>query len=373
MRKILWFLVCIIYFSYITFLIVTLIIHLPRYTEKAQNYIFLSLHSLWIVAFFSGIVSGGPLLVFMKDILLLANGTEDLIIHFEKFHFGPGAFRKSSKLREKIIGGLCLEFFQAIGFCLIPLLIMFQGEVWLLQTYVSEVVLILMPRWNIFSLIIGMGVDILVMVVMCGTGYFSIHVNMLFMQTFKTGVECILRSRRVTKIRQKFLDGQQSGLRISKGKLDISTTALRRDLLNYSKLRLLTTLYNATYGRTYIPMLLTLLATMIIFGVFLTIRLSRGDPIILMLGLTLWIMCSGIMIMLTSFMAMVDQYSVKMKRDVKGRRGTLQGKEARQLVKATRVEAVQSGSFFPIRRYTCLTMLGLLANVTGSLLISVQI
>lgn len=365
---------CLAFPTYAIVLIIQLIIHFPDYKATTKGFVHLALHFLWSTGYTCITLCRACYIFAIKDVLNLANGTEDLITHLETHEFGQGAFQKSAKLREKILTILCIQAFELIVICMIPLMFLFEGGLWIMGTYVSRFLLFAFPQWKATSFGIGLVTDILAMLTITGVMFLCFHINLLYMQTFKTGIELILRRRQVSKARQKLLNNGKVEMHLSfQGKEQLGTRNLRQDLQTYSNLRILSTLYSETFGNTFVPTLFSMLATMVILGMLLGIRLSHNDPVIITLGLSLWICGSAVLILFSTFTSMVHEYSKKLEKNLKQRRCTLRSKEARRLVKAFKVEVVRSGCFYPIRRNTCLTMLGLLANVAGSMLISFKL
>lgn len=109
-------------------------------------------------------------------------------------------------------------------------------------------------------------------------------------------------------------------------------------------------------------------------SVFITVRLSkeaRMDTRTLSLFGSTAVVAPVIILVFTTFMAMVHQYSEKLFWNLKG---SPMGRNSvgKRLLKAYKVEAVKSANFYPIRRMTTVAFLGMIFNLTGSILISAE-
>lgn len=323
---------------------------------------------MWFGGMFFGVTTQGLCNICYTEMASLANGIELLIHNLEAEHFGHESFRESKLLRKKILTVFCVHMILCMMTCILPMVIIFYGENFQLDFYVSKAVLWALPTFTRTAFIIGITVDMIHVSRVWGGSVFAIHINFLFMHTFKTAVQKIISRRKILKNKMN-----KCGVPGDKLDLNDNTCRLRSDLFVYSKLRILTTVYNSTFGRVYVPNMLNIIACFFVLGIFVAVRLSKGDAFILLFGVSVCVGCAGTMCLLVTFMAMVHDNSEKMWRDLRGRTGALHGSEGRRLMRAYKVEAVRNASFHEIKRITCLTILGLVANVSGSLLISIQI
>lgn len=148
---------------------------------------------------------------------------------------------------------------------------------------------------------------------------------------------------------------------------------LEEQLSIYSQLRILTNLYNNVFGRIFIPGLKLTLGVMLVQSVFITVRLApQGGFIVLAFGFLGGLAIGFILLMFIGFTALVNEYSKRFSKYIKRKEGSYT-KYGRSLIKAYKIVAVSSGSMYNIEQITCLTVLGIISNVTGSVLISVKI
>lgn len=368
-HNILWIISASITFLFWILIVVLLVVNLQEYLSVQKDHLRPVFHFMWIGGMFFGVITQGLCISCYTDVANLTNGIELLIHNLEAEHFGQESFRESKLLRRKILALFCGHMTFCILTCLLPMLIIFYGEKFQIDFYVSSAVLWVFPTLAKTAFIIGIIMDALYVFKVWGGSLFTIHINFLFMHTFKTAIQKIISCRQVLRRRSKQFGIPSENMFY----LNDNTRSLRNDLFVYSKLRILATVYNSTFGRFYVPNMLNTFAFFFVQGIFIAVRLSKGDIFILLFGMSTCIGCAGTMCLLTTFMAMVHNNSLKMWRDLRGRTGALQGREGRRLVRSYKVEAVRNTSFHEIKRVTCLTMLGLVANISGSLLISIQI
>ncbi len=143
-------------------------------------------------------------------------------------------------------------------------------------------------------------------------------------------------------------------------------------LLIYRKLRIVTGLYNEVFGNVFVSPFKANLGLGIVASVFNLVRLSSVSPVILVFGALICLCCTGVLVVFISFMSMVNQYSIKLGARFGGGGLTL-SKEGRRLARSFKVESVKSGIFYDIKKITCLTFLGMVGNLAGSVLISLKI
>lgn len=151
-----------------------------------------------------------------------------------------------------------------LGFQLVtvPLFIMFQDGVWLLGSHASRVVLWLNLFGSFYSKNFAMGTGVLVdlwnVLGMEGAPTLVIYINMTFLHTFKATIHQIL-------VRQVSRSGGERQM-----------GNLQEDLLIYSKLRILTSMYNNVFGQMYISPMTTALSITTVEAVIIAVRLTNG-------------------------------------------------------------------------------------------------
>ncbi len=149
---------------------------------------------------------------------------------------------------------------------------------------------------------------------------------------------------------------------------------LDNQILIYSKLRILTNIYNEVFGVVFVPGFVSCFGIMVIQSAFQTIKLTGkgGGSLVLSFGLAAGGFQIVMLIIFVGFTAMVHEYSCKFGIYLQ-RIGKYQSSLGRRKIRAIKLIAISCGGMFDIKRITCLTMLGLISNVCGSLLMYVEI
>lgn len=351
-----WRLSYVLHFIYLITLIYLMITHINQYTSS-DDYVGVVFHGLWIICTGSLVVNHTPIFFLGEDIIKFVSGNVNLIKHFEldKFTFGSGAFEKSEKIRKWVVGGLGISCFAMQCFILTPILLMFQHQSWQLGSHFSRLVLWIAPDYNMLAIIIGLAVDHWHLNVIQGPGVLLIQINMSFMHTFKTCIGKILNRQ----------------LKTPPANVAASLRCLQEDMRIYSKLRILSNLYNNIFGALYVFPFKVILTFFLVMMVTITVTVAGqgGDLFLLLFGFVCTFVCTVFAITFTTFMAMVNEYSVKLRKNLMTRRECQATCLGRRLVNSFKVEAVWTGSFYGIQRISCLTLLGLTSNLTGSILI----
>lgn len=357
----LYFMWCIVFVSYPTYIFILIYLFITNISIYINNndYLFLALHCMWISGPISACINQGTLFFVGEQVIQLVNANVNLINNLEAKHFhGYHPFKQSEKVRRIIVSIMAVNM---LGFhlVLIPIYIMFQDGLFLLGSHAYRLILWINLFGPFYSKYIAMGTGVLVdlwnILGMQGAPTLVIYINMTFLHTFKATIRQIL----VREVK-RFGGGQM--------------TKLHEDLLIYSKLRVLTTMYNNVFGQMYISPITTALSITIMQAVIIAVRLTNGGENLFLVafGITVAVVCASILVIFMVFMAMVNEYSLKLKRNILKREIVQRNALARKLVKSFKVEAVKSGNLYPVKKLTCLTLLGMLANMTGSLLISVE-
>lgn len=354
---ILWRLNYFLNFSYLITLIGLMITHINVYTSS-NNYVGVVFHGLWMVATTSMVMPQASFFLLGDDVVNLVGKNVDLIQHFERelSIFGNDAFRKSEKVRKWLLGGFGAASFAVQVVILIPISLMFQHEVWQLGSHFSRFILWIAPNQKLIAATVGVLVDQWHLTVIQGPNLLVVHISTSFMHTFKTSVE---------KILQRQLKSTSTG--VSK-----SLQCLQEDMQIYSKLRILTTLYNGIFGAIYVFPFKVMMAffLVLIATITATVAGQGGHLFILFFGAVCTTVGTIFLVIFTAFMAMVNEYSAKLLKNLKMRRECQATPVGRRLIQSFKVEAVRSSSFYAIRRISCLTLLAFIANLTGSVLIT---
>ncbi len=236
-----------------------------------------------------------------------------------------------------------------------PLLLYhFRREYWQAGSYLYHIVIWATENtddMDLLASILSLSFDTLFILQAWGGYLFSLHLNLTFMHTFKTTISTILTTsfnRNVSKL--KVLQGH---------------------MFIYSKLRILTSIFNNVFGMRYIPSMKTFCGLMISGAVFISVRLApKSNFLVGIFGVTMAVLGIICLVMFILFTAMVNEYSVRFGEYLK--KGAFQGKLGRRIVRSFREEAVRSGEYYKIKRITCITVLGMISNMCGSMLISVK-
>ncbi|CAL8145192.1 unnamed protein product [Orchesella dallaii] len=144
---------------------------------------------------------------------------------------------------------------------------------------------------------------------------------------------------------------------------------LQQKLSIYQQLTVLYTLYNDSFGTHYIPFISSATGTGVVQGIFMTIKMAYlANVFITGLGILCFTVCGSVLMLVTTLTAGIHEQSSQFLCHIKAH--GYRGKCARRIVRAIHVVTVRSGSLYDIKRITTLTVLGMLANVSGSALLS---
>lgn len=241
---------------------------------------------------------------------------------------------------------------------MISLLVIFQKEHWQLGSMAYRLLLYLSdptsPQLEQVFSIACIILDVWYFFYVCGSNYIALHINLEYMHTFKTAVLLVMGGQMKVKCHNHI-----------SGRFNLLQSQLRI----YTKLRLITTVYNGVYGKYFVPTTKTFCGLIVVQSVFISVRLAgKSGLIVTLFGLSCSLIGITCLALFITFMAMVHDHSMKLK-DYLRKKQFIGGLE-RRLVKGFRVEAVKSGGMYPIERETCLTVLGLISNMCGSALLS---
>lgn len=141
----------------------------------------------------------------------------------------------------------------------------------------------------------------------------------------------------------------------------------------YSELRVISTVFNATFGRTYLPNAQIYLAFLVCSGIFIAVKLTdSGYWFLRIMGVNCSISSSIILVVFIAYLAMVSETSLRFRSSLKQSQIMQHTKEMRKLFQKVKVESITIGNFYIVEQITCLTGLGILSNICGSLLITIQ-
>lgn len=228
----------------------------------------------------------------------------------------------------------------------------FLHENWQFGSFVYHPILYFNPEQKIVAYIVGFIFDSWFIFYIWGAMFITLQINLSFMFTVKT---TIVKMMEITR------------------KTQMSKIGLQQIMTIYSQLRIVTTFYNNIFGKLFVPGLKAMLGVMLVQNVFVTVRLAdKGGWIVLAFGLSGGLCILAMMIIFVGFNAMVNDYSrrfavhLKQNKQCCGRLGT-------KLIRSYREVAVSSGGMYIIEKKTCLTVLAMVSNICGSVLISVKV
>lgn len=142
-------------------------------------------------------------------------------------------------------------------------------------------------------------------------------------------------------------------------------------LHSYSKLHLLSTLYNQSVGEYFLSQFKTTTAVSCVASAFILVKLiGLGDFTITCLSIGCAFVFVGTFSVMTNFCSRVHEDSVQLRLFLLSR--IAPGREPRRRMECYKVIGVKIGSFFLVRRVTPLTMLAMISNTTMTALISVN-
>lgn len=273
-------------------------------------------------------------------------------------HFSSGSYKKSQLLRSRILGFLAFESVTSWAFFVLIYYLFLKGN-WQLGSLVYRL-LLLSGAGELLATMFGLLLDLWHLFNIWGSYLISLHINLGFMHTFKTTVDLLLSS-----------SGKLRGTHVQPGNFS-KMDHLRESMLVYAKLRILVTAYNNVYGALYVPMIKTCCSMIIVLCVFISVRLApMSSALVGIFGVSCTFMCAFCLGVFIMFITMVSECSIKFGNYLRNQK--VQGPLAIRLVRSYKEEAVKSGEFYKIQKMTCLTVLALLSNFCGSVLISFKI
>ncbi len=235
---------------------------------------------------------------------------------------------------------------------LIAIHVFYLKEQWQFGSFVYHSILYFYPDKKLISFVSGVCFDIWFILYITAAIFLMLQVNLSFMFTVKTTIVKIMALGLKKNTPQKRLEEQ---------------------FVIYSQLRILKNLYNNVFGKIFIPGLKLTLGIMVVQSVFVTVRLaSKEGLVVLALGILGGIVQSVVLLMFIGFTALVNDYSKQLLMYIRRNEG-LYTKYGRLLMKSYKIIAVTSGGMYNIEQVTCLTVLGIISNVCGSVLISIKI
>lgn len=135
-----------------------------------------------------------------------------------------------------------------------------------------------------------------------------------------------------------------------------SIKSLKLKTLADNQIRILTTIYNNSYGVSYIPYITSLCGIVFVQGVIILIKLAYLNNFLITSCGALCIICCGMtLLIVTTLTSGVHKNSSIFVNHIYST--SIRGKLERCLVNSLKVVSVKSGNFYEIHRNTCLTAL----------------
>ncbi len=131
-------------------------------------------------------------------------------------------------------------------------------------------------------------------------------------------------------------------------------------------------LFNSIYSSAYYPMMNTVMGSLTVLGIFMALKLY-GNLFIAGFGLASILCCGVTLVVITTFTATVNDSSLRFEQYLRKQVMLKQGKVENRLLRAYKVESIMCGRYYSVRKITSLTLLGMILNVSGSLLISIKV
>lgn len=346
-RLITYFLLAFVYFIYLIFLLLK---NSSTYISS-HDYSRLIFSVMWTVSLFSLLTLQTPNYFCGSEIVLLVNGTENLIIDMERKHFRSCvAFKKSKKLRSQIMAMVSVYSIVSIPFT-VPILLLFQEEPWALSGILYKLLVYCWGQgWSFAFKIIGMIVNIWWVYIMWGSCIIFFHINILFIHTFKHAIKNIVNAK-FYNLTCKNAQNQ-----------------IQECMLIYRKLRILCGLYNSVYGKMFVAPFKSVIAIAIVESVVVMFRIAGNDLMLVLFSISMFTISVALLFLFIEFLAMVNEYAIKLEKFLKAK-FTL-SKLACRMVRSFKVEAVKSGDFYLVKKLTCLTFFAFVGNLTSSFLIT---
>lgn len=148
--------------------------------------------------------------------------------------------------------------------------------------------------------------------------------------------------------------------------------AFYRVLQSYTKLQVLSTLYNQSVGEYFLSKFKTTTAVACVASAFILVKLiGLGDFTITCGSIFCFCLFVGTFSGMTIFCSRVHTDSVQLRWLLMSR--VRPGRALRKSMKSYKVIGVQIGSFFLVRRVTPLSMLAVISNITMTALISINV
>ncbi|CAL8145180.1 unnamed protein product [Orchesella dallaii] len=316
-----------------------------NYLEK-EDYKRIVFHGIYFTSYISILFQTLPFSVGRIETMQLGNGATFFIHNFGKGISMP-IFRKSTKLKLRVILFFCCNAINA-QFLFMAIFIIFREDAW---NHGSNVYKLFQFMGSPLIISIGAGsiMEAYYFFTVWGVFILEMYFNIIFFQAFTITVGQLTNPSAKT------------------------FSEMYQNYKSYNQLRLLLSLYNNTFGRLYIPYVTSCFGTICVLGVFVSIKLAYlRDVIIMITGIFSIFFFGPVVLVLTTFTGWIHENSKKVKRHLNSQGQGFSGKLARRILRAVKVVAVKSGNFYDIHKITSLTLLGMLANFSVSLLLSVE-
>lgn len=155
----------------------------------------------------------------------------------------------------------------------------------------------------------------------------------------------------------------------------MESSQIPKAVSTYNKLRIVTVQMNNTYCCIYYPVVNSVVGAMTIEAIFMTVKFIDLDNLFIRgFGIVAIVTGGLFLVLVTAFTASVNETALQFHKFL--RQSVLivnVNKVMHKIFRSVRVESLKCGEYYEIRKVTCLTLLGIVTNVAGSLLISIKI
>ncbi|CAL8110239.1 unnamed protein product [Orchesella dallaii] len=145
---------------------------------------------------------------------------------------------------------------------------------------------------------------------------------------------------------------------------------IKNVMLIYSEMRLLTSLYNTIFRKIFYPTFTLTCGASVVGCIFVLVKTHKTVNI----GVLGFTFCCGVALLgalylVTLFTSFISSNSSELKTAILS---TVRRKKERKIMMHYREYGVEVGNFYIVQRITPLTLIGILANIMATMLLSVN-
>ncbi|CAL8145186.1 unnamed protein product [Orchesella dallaii] len=300
--------------------VITLVDFAPEYLKR-KEYVNIVCHIMWSVGFGGSLCQNFPVVCRSDEVMQLGNGTLRSMSYIEKAFSKPDLFRRAHLTKYRILTVFCGISILVILFDMVAF-IYFREQVFHYGSDYYHLMKVLMSGHTVVPLMFGIFAESQFLAAVYGILIIEMYISIQFIQTFKVTLQFL---------RRKAYKSQQK--------------ELQQKFLIYQQLRVLNILYNNSFGSHYIPYISSATGFGIVQGIFMTVRMAyMANVIITGLGILCFLICSFILVIITTIAGTINEQSLMFVRHVKGKgyRGCL----GRRIIRAFKIVSVKSGNLY---------------------------